>query len=571
MTNTNRIIPSLSRRQRGVSTLVITLLLLVIISLVVLFSTSVGFFEQRTATNENRARIAEQAAETGINMAGEYIKANRDFVIAKTTGGWLAGTAGVAGWKSCSGISNTATLGGQPHPCRSESDSDSAGTDLARRRANLWFYTTDGVGATLATTRIPYGAISNVGGAAAFPSAVSVQAVLCRIDTTLATPACQKLPIAGNRIAITFISTATLTDENTTAVIKETWASFSSSSFSSAVPLVASGIVKGLGNANIVASPNAGGYGVAASMWSPNNIGFGTKNTNACADGSSNGGGGIGSGTSCQIEDYIFNTPVIPSSAGVKQGCGPDKEKCDCSDVEGRYLSGHSGQDKDEGIDVLDIDNNNGPLPDTTFFPGTSCSKAGGLAGDGQRDDPNDGLDDSLFEWVFGVDVVTEGVGTTKDITSVNQNCTPNADCAVNALLENLSALPKSCVELNALGQSASGLYYVSDVAGCTFSSQIGKPTQSVVVVVENEADVNNLFYGLLFVRSKINKANIKITGGPGKKIFGALVVEGDIDIAGAFDVVYDDVSVSTDPFTFPKNAKFARVPGSWLDATEGF
>ena len=238
MINTNRIIPNLSRRQRGVSTLVITLLLLVIMSLVVLFSTSVGFFEQRTATNENRARIAEQAAETGINMAGEYIKAKRDFVIAKTTGGWLAGASAVAGWKTCA--STAPTLDGRPHPCMSEQNST--------RRPQLWFYTTDGVGATIATTSLlPGNSVGNVGGAV-FPSTVNVQAVLCRVNTTLATPTCELNPSAGNRIAITFISTATLTDENTTAVIKETWASFSTSSFSSAVPLVASGIVKGLGN-----------------------------------------------------------------------------------------------------------------------------------------------------------------------------------------------------------------------------------------------------------------------------------------------------------------------------------
>lgn len=541
--------------QRGVSTLVITMLMLVIISLVVLFSTGVGFFEQRTASNEIRARIAEQAAEVGINMGGEYIKANRNLIIAKTTGGWLSGASGAAGWVTCAGTS--ATLGSRPHPCMSEPD--------ATRRAQLWFYTTNGTGATLATTYMPYGSVGNVGGNAAFPSEVNLQAVLCRVDTTLTTPACVKNPAAGNRISVTFISTATLTDENTTAVIKESWASFSTSTFSSAVPLVASGIVKGLGNSQIVASPNAGGYGVAASMWSPNNIGFGTKNTNACTDGSDNGAGGLGSSSSCQMEDYLFGTAIEASN--VKTGCAANGASCGCPNIDGRYLSGHSGADKAEGIDVLDVDTNFGPLPDVDMYPGTSCTGV-------QMDSPTDDLDDSLFEWIFNVDVVPEGVATTKNTASVLQTCSPNADCAVNALLEDLSATSITCAALNALGSTATGLYYVSDAGGCNLTgsgspSSIGSPTQSVVIVVEQTADVKTNIYGLLFVRSKNNTADVQISGN--NKIFGAMAIEGDINVTGTIDIVYDDISISTDPNTFPKNAKFARVPGSWLDATEGF
>ncbi|MFZ9364226.1 MAG: PilX N-terminal domain-containing pilus assembly protein, partial [Arenimonas sp.] len=217
------------RRQRGISTLAITMMLLLILSVVVLFSTSVGFFEQRTALNENRARIAEQAAETGINMAGEFMKASRSLIISNTAGGWLDSTAGGNGWVSCNGVSNTATIGGRPHPCRSE-------PNIARRN-QLWFFTTDGTGASLATTLVPYGAVGNVGGASAFPSLVTVQAVLCRIDSSLATPACTQNPARGNRVAITFISHARLVNEGSTAVIKETWASYTDASQTSSVPV----------------------------------------------------------------------------------------------------------------------------------------------------------------------------------------------------------------------------------------------------------------------------------------------------------------------------------------------
>ncbi|GAB2998009.1 hypothetical protein GCM10010960_04420 [Arenimonas maotaiensis] len=533
------------RRQRGVSTLAITMLLLIILSLVVLFSTSVGFFEQRTATNENRARIAEQAAEAGINLAGEALKANRDKVISNITGGWLDSTANNAGWKTCAGVTDTATIDGRPHPCRSESD----GT----RRAQLWFYTTDGTGASTATTRfIPSTSIGNVGGAAAFPSVVDVQAVLCRIDSSLATPACASSPAKGNRIAVTFIATATLTNENTTAVIKETWASYTDASQTSSVPIIGSGFVKGLGNAQIVTNPNAGGYGVPASIWSPNDVGVDGSGGGLCP-----ASGGVGSVATCQLGEYLKNTPV----SELKTTCVTTNNACGCPAITGsgsNFLSGHSAGTKKEGLDILDRDGGNGTLPDVGFFPGLDCNG-------NNLSDLNVTTDDSLFEWIFNASsVVDEGAN------AVNTNCGPasNQNCASYTLIDELDAEVITCAQLNALGASASGLYYIQGT--CSLPSQVGSPNAPAIVVLEGEATVNNTdFFGLLFVRSNNNTAQFKGVGN--SKIIGSLVVEGDIDIAGTIDIIYDNTAVSTDPNQLPKNAKFARVPGSWLDATEGF
>ena len=532
------------RRQRGISTLAITMLLLLILSVVVLFSTSVGFFEQRTALNENRARIAEQAAETGINMAGEYIKASRSLIISNAAGGWLDSTAGGAGWVSCNGVSNTATIGGRPHPCRSEPN--------ATRRNQLWFFTTDGTGATLATTYLPYGAVGNVGGTSAFASVVNVQAVLCRIDSSLATPACTQNPARGNRVAITFISHATLTNEGSTAVIKETWASYTDASQSSSVPVIGSGFVKGLGNAQIVTNPNAGGYGVPASIWSPNDVGI-----SGPASGCSTSNNGVGSFSSCQVGEYLQGNPL----SALKTTCVTANNACGCPAISGsenNFLSGHSAGTKKEGMDILDIDGGQGVLPDVTFFPGLDC------AGN-NKSDLSDNTDDSLFEWVFnsGI-VVNEGSNT------VNTNCGAGgaSNCASYVLEEELGAQVVTCAALNALGAAASGLYYIKGT--CDLPAQVGSPNNPAIVVLEGEAKVNNTdFFGLLFVRSNNNSAVFKGVGN--SKIIGSLVVEGNIDIAGTIDIIYDNTAVNSDPNTLPSNAKFARVPGSWLDATEGF
>lgn len=532
------------RRQRGISTLAITMLLLLILSVVVLFSTSVGFFEQRTALNENRARIAEQAAETGINMAGEYIKANRALLISNAAGGWLDTTAGGNGWVSCNGVSNTATIGGRPHPCRSEPDTT--------RRNQLWFFTTNGTGATLATTYLPYGAVGNVGGTSAFPSVVNVQAVLCRIDSSLATPACTQNPARGNRVAITFISQATLTNEGSTAVIKETWASYTDASQSSSVPIIGSGFVKGLGNAQIVTNPNAGGYGVPASIWSPNDVGIGSGGGGACP-----AAGGVGSVSTCQLGEYLQGNP--PSA--LKTTCVTANNACGCPAISGsenNFLSGHSAGTKKEGIDILDIDGGDGTLPDITFFPGLDCNG-------NNKSDLSDETDDSLFEWIFNTGIVVDE-GT--DLVKTTCGAGGATNCASYVLEEELGAQVVSCATLNALGAAASGLYYIKGT--CDLPGQVGSANNPAIVVLEGEAKVNNTdFFGLLFVRSNNNTAQFKGVGN--SKIIGSLVVEGDIDIAGTIDIIYDNTAINSDPNTLPANAKFARVPGSWLDATEGF
>jgi hypothetical protein len=369
-------------------------------------------------------------------------------------------------------------------------------------------------------------------------------------------------------VAITFISQATLTNEGSTAVIKETWASYTDASQSSSVPIIGSGLVKGLGNAQIVTNPNAGGYGVPASIWSPNNVSIdGGSGSAACLAG--NPSGGVGSVATCQLGEYLKSTPA----SQLKTTCVTVNNACGCPAItasENNFLSGHSGGGgsvRKEGIDILDVDDGKGALPDTAFFPGVdACNK--------NMSDLSDATDDSLFEWIFnaadvvkypaGLEVVTPGVKT------VSNDCgpAPGKNCASYVLEDELGAQVVTCAQLNTLGAGASGLYYIKGT--CDLPSQVGSPSNPVIVVLEGEAQVNNTdFFGMLFVRSNNNTAQFKGVGN--SKIIGSLVVEGDINIAGTIDIIYDNTAVNSDSNTLPANAKFARVPGSWLDATEGF
>ncbi len=528
--------------QRGMTTLTITMLLLAIVTMIVLVSTNVAFFEQRTSVAENRSRLAEQAAEYSLNISGEWLKSKLSVIVSDAAGGWLE--SGKEKWAACKDA--TAEIAKDyVHPCESVPETASI------KRDELYFYSQTGaadvdpskqtleIDASLATLTAQSNAL--------FAVTNDVRAVLCRIDTSdPANPKCALSPVSGNNVAVTLVAGASMAGESAASVVRETWSSYSDFQPSSTVPLVASGTIEGLGNASIVASPNAGGFGLAASIWSPKNVDI------------ESGAGGIGSVNTCHLGGYLGTVPV----SDLKTTCATTND-CGCpgiNDTDG--LSGHTGGSTKENIDILDIDGNSGSLPDITFFPGEGL------------DDPNDPTDDNLFEWIFGVDYVAAEADTTG---ATLMNCGEKGDenCAVFALREDLGAEFVTCAELGTLGSSASGLYYVEDSSAaspCSLPSQLGSATSNAIVVVNDEAKVNGstLIYGLLFVRSDTG-TGAKFTGSGNAKVFGSVVVQGNVKITGGLELVWVDTSAASDDGAPPPARYFGRVSGSWLDDRQGF
>lgn len=542
--------------QRGVATLMVALVLLVILTIIVLASSNVALFEQRTATNENREELAEQAAEFALNLGGNFMKANVTKIPTIGTGGWLdTATASNRRWQSCAPFTtaayNAASATNRKHPCYAEAN--------PTRRSQLYYYTTTG-GATTAGTNsilnvlnstnfstfIPTAAqVTQVGGL--YATTTTVGALLCRLDTTAgSTPSCQLNPTTGNRFAVTLVAESNLTDESASAVVKETWGTFNASTATSAVPLVAAGLVQGLGNATIVASANAGGYGLPASIWSPLNVDIDAS------------GAGIGSVSTCHLGEYLGSVPV----SDLKTTCaGSGNTGCGCPAISASgtdFLSGHSQSVKREGIDVLDVDGQPGtqPMPDIQFFPGVNASNV-------RMDSATDFTDDNLFEWIFGVDV-TGGNGDT-----VLNNCgSGSTNCEVAALATMGAQTIANCSSLNS---ASSGIYYVTGT--CSLPSQVGSPTNSAIVVVDDSVTVgsNAVFYGMLFVRSTTSPTQTaSLTGHGNPKIFGSLVVEGSVNLSGNLDLIYSDTGAASPGDAPSETTRFARVPGSWFDSRSG-
>ncbi|GAB3103447.1 pilus assembly PilX family protein [Lysobacter terrae] len=533
------------RRQSGVTTLAISLILLVIISLMVVFSSNVGFFEQRTTTNENRARMAQSASEYALNLAGEYLKANRNLLISNTGTGWLA-TGANRRWVKCSDVGTADADFPTGHPCLSER--------FPARRAKLYFWTD--TGAVDGNQALPYRSIipdvaeaeAGMGGTAAFATTTNVRALLCRLDTSdPSNVQCALEPTSGNRVALYLISDAQLTNESGQAEAKEAWATYSSFVPTAAVPLIASGYVQGLGNGQIVAAPNAGGYGLPGSIWSPHDV-----------DIEATSGGGVGSVSTCYVGDYLKSTP----EADLKTTCATSNNACGCdasSDTATTYLSGHAGSVKREREDILDVDSNLGTLPDITFFPGAGLDKVG------------DNTDDSLFEYTFNpvTNVVADHDAT--GTTLVNCGDTGTQNCFDYVMREEFD--PEIMADCSGLSSSSSGIIYVT--GACTsLPTQVGTPESPAIVVINQgstELHIGSqlLFYGMLFLHSDDQSASMR--GNGNAKVFGAVVVEGSVDFNGSLTVIYDDSSVSSDTHKLPKSAKFGRVPGSWLDAKTAF
>lgn len=545
-------------RQLGAATLVLTLVVLIVLTVIVLSSTHVALFEQRTAANENRQQLADQAAEYAMSLGGEFLKANMTDIASAETSGWL--NAGSVRWLSCAGITSPAT-----HPCLSEPN--------ATRRAELYFYSYAD-SATSDDTLIPHDSLipaasapSSVGGSANFAATVEVRALLCRLDTTISpSPECRASPDASsnNRIAITLIGRSQLTGENAAAEVKETWANFDTFGTSSAAPLIASGAIDGTGNVEIVTSPNGGGASIPVSIWTP-----------ADADVDKTGSGSAASISTCQLGEFLQDTP----EADLKTTCPTVNTACGCPAANSatspeavyasnpNFLSGHIPSSSPaccENLDILDRDGDNGVSPDIQFFPGAGI------------DDVSDLTDDSLFEWIFTVSDESESTqspinGTGNTLTNCGSG---SGNCAVYNLTQadRLNAESVTCAQLDSLGSSASGLYYVTDSATslCTLPSQVGTPDSPAIVVLEDEARLNStLFYGLLFIRSDDNSATFRGVGN--SEVYGSVVVQGTADISGSLRLVYDDTSVSGPGKKLPDTTRLARVPGSWLDGSRGF
>jgi type II secretory pathway pseudopilin PulG len=81
-------------RQRGVATLIVALVLIGIVSALSLASLSYGMQDRRAIADDSAARLAQEAAQSGLDQGLQFFRARRSEIVSV----WLAG----AYWQRCS-------------------------------------------------------------------------------------------------------------------------------------------------------------------------------------------------------------------------------------------------------------------------------------------------------------------------------------------------------------------------------------------------------------------------------------------------------------------------------------
>lgn len=485
-----------ARRQRGVSTLLIAMLLLAILTIITIFAARYGVNEQRTSGNEYRYKMAFQVAEAGLHQSVEYIKLNTTDMLSTVSGGWLF--PGNSLWQPCT----DALPGGMTvDPCLAQSDS-----------SGMYRY----VGATNGILPVS-GIMPKLEGTAGtdkvgeFPASYDSYAALCRLDLTIPTaPHCALSPSTGDAFYVTVVSRGTLDDEGATATVKQSFGTFHLLGGTPAVPLIAAASTIGLGNAQIVPNPDAGGFGVPLSIWSKGD---------AQVDGASF--------ATCQLGEWLDNAGnPAPTAEDLLNGVC---ESCTCNGLCPGYglLSGNAqacaeAKDKLEGEDILDIDSNSSDavpkVVDSKYFP------------------------DDLFAYVFGV------ASGAPEQMYLDTYATKITDCAQ-------------------LGPTNGGLYWYTG-SGCSLGD-VGSLRRPVILVSDAVVTINanSQFYGIIFVRQEAGTGELlKATGGP--QVYGSVVLEGGAKMAGNPTIVYNK-AVLANIRNSPDFVRYGPIPGTWSDTLQ--
>ena len=513
-------------RQEGLATLTVVVLLLLIMLLILPFAIRMGVFEQRTSINENRTALATGAAEAALNQGLEFIKANARVITSTSPAsggfqdGWLFATN--PSWQPCTVAVASTVL----DPCLSEPDTT--------RRAQMYRFNRGG------NTNLPLASLfgsdqlfTSVGG---FNTVYSVSATLCLIQPGAvvgAVPSCALTPTSGSgNSAVTIVSQATLPTENAKAMVREVIASFRVISTPPNVPIVSSNTISGLGDAEIVPNPNAGGPGVPLSIWTNTDVNIGS-----------------GAFSTCNLGEFLsnYNTsgPQMYDGITICPGCGCKGLTADQGLLSGR----NSSWPTYKGVDIMDISGNLDALPDTQYFP-----KA-------PYDDPNNNFDNSIFDYVMGSSTTAQGA-TTPSMTCVS-TANPGGNCEDQFLFD-IGA--KEVADCSTMTAASSGLYWVH--GDCSIGGQVGTPSNPAFLLVDGCVSVNAQmqYYGLIYMRGRncASSSNAFKSNGGGQ-LYGAVIIDAPATINGSVQIIYND-TVLKNLGNSPDFKRYGVIPGTWTD-----
>lgn len=447
-----------ARRQRGVLTTFTAIMVLVLLSLMMVFAVRAGVFEQRDSANDFRQKLAFHAAESGIEAAKEFFRANATLAGSYTadllpdgTDGWLA--SGAEKWAKCSEAGLNLATGHGSHPC--------FGEPVASRRPNLYYWSVDD------STELPIDATG------LFPvgstEQVTVEALLCVIpegfseSVTTIDPCSIDPDVAdGSQWMVTFLARGEADCDggtcNAEAMIAEraTLGGVFAGGRGPNVPLVTKSSFPPSGTAEIVPNPNAGGQGVPISLW---------VNDNDSCEGGTPVDPSSGSWATCEYHEFYG------------QDYMPDDVECpsNCSCTQAESISTTHGSEDIFGFDLVqDAD-----------FP---CD---------------------LFEYFFGVpsseyEAIKSTATVISDCTTLNENSfgvywATGAECLINdSQVVGSPEAPVLLISAASLTKINSG----AEMFGILYIADVEDPDAIL------QANGNNTVYGTVIVDATIDLLN---------------------------------------------------------------
>jgi hypothetical protein len=539
--------------QRG-TVLIVAIVVLLLASIATMFALKVGLFETRSTANDMRAKMVNEVAEAGLSEGFEFLM--------RQHGDWLDDPTR---WELCVGTDTK-------FPCGAVPQFEPDGT--TPRRATMYRYI-GGTGAAFGNAidahMLPLtNTMTSVGG---FNVNYGVAPVLCRVARPAPTePANTPVRCATDvanatkqRIA-TFVAVGAIPGESARTTLTQTIGRYAILQNGAEVPpILASGSVDITGTLQIVTNPNSAGPGVPVSIWTRRDVvKHGTPNT-------------------CYADEFFR----YGDKHGDAQWVGTTVRTlvCDTCQCEGdKSLSyDKSGNQIDEGIDILDIDGNT----------------AGGDPNQANRDirlNMNEFPCD-LFDYVFAVktwqdtdnDYFCETrrprISYTPDWNpSLQESLYPdeaylyaNAAHIImdtnDAQATRIMAGSNKNVAASYLGPGASGLVWCQTGCDIGTGAVVGSPDHPVILVIDGSARIQGRVFGMLFLRTDTAGPLNPATGGTavldmnaGATVYGAVVVQGQVDKANGTSAVVYNGDILNRLATDPTGSRYATLPGAWTD-----
>lgn len=548
---------TLDAGQKG-STLLVAVVLLLLAGVMTLFALNVGLFETRSTANDLRAKMVNEVAEAGLSEGFEFLM--------RQHADWLDDPAR---WTQCEATDTT-------FPCGVVPQFEPDGT--TPRRATMYKYngtagSIDDIDDSLDAFMLPIPLANRLASVGNFNVAYGVAPVLCRVARPLPTEPANTpvrcttdLANATRQRIATFVSVGAIPGEAARTTLTQTVGRYALLQNGPEVPpVLASGSVDLTGTLQIVTNPNSGGPGVPVSIWTRKDVvKHGTPNT-------------------CYADEFFR----YGDKHGDAQWVGTEVrtvicDTCECSGDKSLSFD-KSGNQIDEGIDILDIDGNT----------------AGGNPAQANRDvrlNMNEFPCD-LFDYVFGVPTWRDTNSdyfceTRRARVSYTPDWNPSLQESVfpdegylytNAAHIIVDASDAQAVRITAgsdkivtnayLDQNARGVIWCQ--TGCNVGSGqvVGSPDHPVLLIIDGSARIQGRVFGMVFLRTDAEGPIDPATGGTavldmnaGATIYGAVVVQGAVDKANGNAAVVYNGDVLTRLATDPAGNRYATLPGAWTD-----